>query len=36
MARAFAARGDIVEWAMIASTICWPTVCTGFSEVIGS
>ena len=36
MARALAARGDIELCAMIASTICWPTVCTGFSEVIGS
>ena len=36
IARARAARGDIALWARIASTICWPMVWTGLSEVIGS
>ena len=36
IARALAAFGDIVVWARIASTICWPIVWTGLSEVIGS
>ena len=36
IARALAACGDIVVWARIASTICWPMVWTGLSEVIGS
>ena len=35
-ARSCAACGDIAVWARIASTICWPTVWTGLSEVIGS
>ena len=36
IARALAASFDRSEWAWIASTICWPMRCTGFSEVIGS